>query len=164
MSKFNKTYNNLTESFLVNQPVFLLKKYCGLTEEQFTVLPDNSVEVHHHIKIKKELVKNGKLLIKFNKINGNFNCNSINLTSLEGCPATVIGDFYCNNNKLTSLEHCPTYVQFDFVCSYNQLTSLEGCQTSVGGNFVCHDNKVKFTIQYVKSLCQKIISIGKIYV
>ena len=71
---------------------------------------------------------------------GHFSCSNINLTSLEGAPASVGGNFYCSNNKLTSLEGAPASVGGYFWCYDNQLTSLEGAPASVGGDFWCYDN------------------------
>lgn len=61
--------------------------------------------------------------------------------------------FVCSWNNLRSLIGCPTIVYGGFDCSYNQLESLEGCPKYVGGDFWCHDNNVKFTEEYVRSLC-----------
>ena len=73
-------------------------------------------------------------------IDGSFNCDSNELTSLEGAPQEVGGYFYCHNNKLTSLEGAPQKVGGDFSCINNQLTSLEGAPQEVGGNFACYRN------------------------
>ena len=40
-----------------------------------------------------------------------------------------------------------------FSCSVNQLTSLEGCPKKVNGNFYCSNNKVKFTEDDVRKVC-----------
>ena len=53
------------------------------------------------------------------------------------------------------------YIDGDFSCSNNQLTTLEGAPREVGGNFYCYNNKVKFTEEQVRSVCNVK---GKIYV
>ena len=93
-------------------------------------------------KFKQFIDPNGKLTIKFNKVTGNFVCNTLGLTSLEGCPEKVDGDFECYYNNLTSLKGTPKKVGRNFDCSYNELISLEGCPEKVGGNFDCGFNNL----------------------
>ena len=72
------------------------------------------------VEISDDLVYKGKLLIKFDKVGGDFSyagCTS--LTSLEGAPQEIGGSFYCYNCE--------------------SLTSLEGSPTEVGGSFYCYD-------------------------
>ena len=86
------------------------------------------------------LIVDGKLVVKFGKVKGNFDCYECeNLTSLEGCPREVIGDFDCNScYKLTSLEGCPEKVGGDFNCSScYELTNLKGSPEKIGGSFSC---------------------------
>ena len=77
------------------------------------------------------------------KVTGDFDCNSNQLKSLEGCPQTVSGAFTCSHNQLKSLEGCPHTVGGYFSCSDNQLKSLEGCPQTVGGYFSCSHNQLK---------------------
>ena len=80
--------------------------------------------------------------IKFGTITGWFDCESNQLTSLEGAPKIVGGNFYCRYNNLTSLKGAPESVGGYFVCSYNQLVSLEGATKSVGEGSYFHGNQV----------------------
>lgn len=97
-------------------------------------------------KFKQFVDSNGKLTIKFNKVTGNFICGTVDdtleLSSLEGCPEKVGGDFICGFADLTSLEGCPKEVGGNFDCRFNNLTSLKGCPEKVGGGFDCHGNKL----------------------
>ena len=86
------------------------------------------------------LVKNGKLIIKFKYVSGDFKCFKCGLTSLEGAPETVGKRFNCDLNNLTSLEGGPRLVGDDFLCSHNKLVSLEGSPKVVQGDFVCYYN------------------------
>ena len=86
--------------------------------------------------------KMSSLPIYFNKVGGDFDCFSNNLTSLEGAPREVGGDFECSGNKLTTLEGGPREVGGDFICNYNNLTSLEGGPEKVGGYFCCAFNEL----------------------
>jgi len=45
------------------------------------------------------VIENGRFIIKFGKVKGDFNCSDNNLTSLEGAPKYVGWDFYCRRNK-----------------------------------------------------------------
>lgn len=84
------------------------------------------------VRLMKHFVNNGKLIFPFKEVGGYFNCQSIKLTSLEGCPEKVGGDFNCR---------------------FNKLTSLEGCPEKVGGDFYFGYNDTEFTEQKVRSLC-----------
>ena len=75
-------------------------------------------------------------------IEGNFDCSSMNLTSLEGAPREVSGYFNCSSNNLTSLVGAPIEVGRSFDCSYNSLTSLEGTPVKVERDFDCSENKL----------------------
>ena len=65
----------------------------------------------------------------------------------------VKGNFNCSHNELTSLEGSPEIVGVDFDCAYNDLTSLEGSPKIVKGDFYCNNNKVKFTRDDVRKVC-----------
>ncbi len=73
--------------------------------------------------------------VRFGKVEGNFDCENNQLTTLEGAPQKVEGDFSCSNNRLTTLEGAPQEVECDFYCSDNQLTTLEGAPQEVEGSF-----------------------------
>ena len=75
-----------------------------------------------------------ELPLRFNKVNGSFDCSDNKLTTLKGSPRWVGGSFYCNYNQLTSLEFGPDYVGLWFNCEYNDLTA-NYCITEIGGNF-----------------------------
>ena len=62
--------------------------------------------------------------LKFNKVNGNFYCNSNKLKSLEGSPIEVNGDFHCYGNKLTSFKFSPI-ISGSFYCHNNNIKSFE---------------------------------------
>ena len=126
---------------------------------------DGTYNVNDDVDLKKfeQFVdSNRKLTIKFNKVTGDFVCNTLDLTSLEGCPEKVGGDFKCNTNKLTSLKGAPKEVGGNFDCSDNKLTSLEGCPEKVGSMFYFENNKGK---RFTKSEIEKVCKVGnEIYV
>jgi len=100
------------------------------------------------------VIVNGRFIIKFGKVGGDFVCSECELTTLEGAPEYVGRYFGCSYNELTSLKGAPERVGGDFDCSHNDLTSLEGAPKYVGGNFVCFDNPVKFTKEDVSKVSE----------
>jgi hypothetical protein len=89
---------------------------------------------------------NGKIPVKFGKVNGNFDCSENGLTTLENCPYVVSGNFYCAYNKLTSLEFMPRGIGGNFDCKNNLLTNLKGMEdVDLGGlnaTFDCVKNQL----------------------
>jgi hypothetical protein len=80
--------------------------------------------------------------VRFGIVDGDFDCYSNILTTLEGAPQEVNGSFYCFQNRLTSLVGSPRKVKDNFFCSNNKLTSLEGAPQEVGEDFYCYTNKI----------------------
>ena len=134
-----------------------------------------------------ELVVDGKLIIKFGKVNGSFicqgcdslttlkgspekikgvfNCSSCkNLKSLEGAPSIVDGSFICSKcDSLTSLEGAPKEIKFQFYCNRcKNLKSLKGAPEKVGGLFDCSDSGTKFNEEDVEQICD--VPADRIYV
>ena len=96
------------------------------------------------ISAKDDLVANGRFVIPFGVVGGNFYCQHIRLESLEGAPTEVGDTFYCQYNRFSTLEGAPRKVGRDFICSYNYyLTSIKGAPTEVGGDFFCNHCKIE---------------------
>jgi hypothetical protein len=95
----------------------------------------------YDISVGSDILQNGKLLIRFANVRGNFRCNT-RLTSLIGCPEYVKGNFDCHLCDLTSLKGAPKKVVGNFDCSNCKLTSLEGAPEEVWGDFLCHSNNL----------------------
>jgi hypothetical protein len=108
---------------------------------------NNCYDCNANFVVSKQLVYKGEFIIKFNKINGHFICQNLNLTSLKKCPKIVNNSFYCGSNKLTSLKYCPKIVNGSFNCSFNQLTSLKGCPKEINRDFFCSYNNL-ISIKY----------------
>jgi hypothetical protein len=92
--------------------------------------------------VSEDIVIDGKLKIRFGKVDGYFDCIGNKLTTLEGAPQEVGGYFSCSNNNLTTLEGAPQEIGKDFDCSFNNLTTLEGAPKKVGGYFSCSYNNL----------------------
>lgn len=75
-----------------------------------------------------------KILVKFGKITGNFDCSFCLLLTLDGAPQSV-KDFNCSHNNLKDLLCSPQVVTGNFACNSNKGISLEGAPPKVDGNF-----------------------------
>ena len=98
-----------------------------------TIESDGSVNIDGDVQInvadKKDavrLVENGKFTIPFGKINGNFNCQKVGLTTLANAPKIVNGTFDCTKNDLTTLVGAPQEVGRFIATDIKSLKSLAG--------------------------------------
>jgi hypothetical protein len=106
----------------------------------YTINDDLSIDVDGSIGLYNKNLEH--LPLKFNYVDGSFECQGNKLKSLEGCPKTVGGGFYCLDNELKTLEGCPQTVGGDFYCGHNKLKTLEDSPQTVDGNFYCGDNEL----------------------
>lgn len=113
-----KSTTELIESLLKNSSIQTSKK-------DYTIEADGSVYWKSEVKLTKNAVKDGKMLIKFSKVDGYFNCSDIGLTTLENSPKTVNGTFDCSKNQLKSLKGGPEEV-VAFIADGNQLGAAGG--------------------------------------
>ena len=60
-----------------------------------------------NVSVSDDIVIDGKLKIRFGKVDGWFYCSYNALKSLDGAPKEVGGSFFCDHNKLTTLEGAP---------------------------------------------------------
>lgn len=123
--------------------------------KNYIINPDGTIDVEGNVYIGS--LDLDKLPLKFNIVNGSFDCSWNSLSTLEGSPKVVGGFFNVSNNKLTSLIGGPVNVKYSYVCSYNNLTSLEGCPIIIDGLFRCIDNPLKsidgYKLPYSKLNC-----------
>lgn len=164
--------------------IYSLLEGIGLSDRDISINPDMTVDVYDTTVINRpfrvnDLVKEGRLTIKFGTIHGSFIINRSGLTTLEGCPHTVDGNFWCRENFLTTLESGPTYVGYTYDCrsnllrnlkgapekinyfdvSKNKLTSFEGIPKEVTGFLNVTDNDDLYDVRHLRdSNCQKILS------
>ena len=106
----------------------------------YTINDDLSIDVDSYVRLAS--IDLEYLPLKFNYVNGSFNCYNNELKTLEGCPQTLDGDFNCSYNKLISLEGGPQTISGSFNCSDNYLKLLKGCPQTVDGSFDCSYNKL----------------------
>ncbi len=106
------------------------KAIVASTPDAFSVNPDGSItygtpQKSVNVEIKKNLIKDGQLIVKFNTIYGNFDCSDLGLTTLEGTPKVVKGTFDCSKNKLESLQGSPQEVDV-FIADGNSKLGTNG--------------------------------------
>lgn len=97
------------------------------------------------------------IAVKFNMVNGYFDCANNKLNSLKGAPEIVSGDFNCYKNQLTNLDYCPKEMGESFFCDYNKIISLKGIPSKINGNFGCAYNQLtdlKFAPQIINGYFQ----------
>ena len=127
----------LFEQFNNEQEIHeICKKY---KIKNYTINPDGSIDVEGDVAI---LLHINELPLKFNKVNGWFDCSYNELTTLEGSPVEVNGSFYCHNNELTSFEFSPKIVRGGFDCDSNNIKTFEYFPSYVKEYFNCYDNLI----------------------
>ena len=118
-----------------------IKEICKKYDiRNYSINPDRSIDVDVNVFLYKR--KLTKLPLKFNKVNGDFNCSYNKLTSLEGSPIEINGYFVCYYNKLESFEFTPKIIRGYFDCSYNNIKTFEYFPSSVKYNFYCDVNPI----------------------
>ena len=85
---------------------------------------DGTYDVDGSVSLLSPYACDGRLVVKFGKVRGDFSCANLGLTTLEGCPEEVGDQFDCSYNKLHNLIGAPKVVMGDFICGYNQLYTL----------------------------------------
>ena len=128
-------YLKLFESF---EDIDKICKEYGI--ENYTINPDGSIDVEGDLDIR--YYKLTKSPIKFNKINGGFDCGNNKLISLERSPIEVNGGFYCYRNNLTTFQFCPKIIRGHLFCNYNNIKTFEHFPSYVKGEFLCNDNPI----------------------
>jgi hypothetical protein len=109
--------------------------------ENYVINKDNSVDVFSNVDISQRSLK--KLPIKFNKIEGDFDCTCNSLNTLVNAPLEVSGFFDCSINKLYSLIRGPKIVKGGYYCSDNFLEDLQGFPITCLNFFNAERNKLK---------------------
>ena len=120
--------------------------------KNYTINTDGSIDVDDDVILYNKVLK--KLPLKFNKIDGYFECGHNQLTSFEGSPVEVNGDFYCYNNELTSFEFSPKIIRGLFDCRNNNIKSFEYFP-SFAKLFWCSGNPI-YQVWKLFSDCTKI--------
>lgn len=118
---------------------FRIKRICKKNRiTNYTINSDGSIHAHQNVFISNSTY----IPLKFNIVDGFFDCSGNKLTSLKGCPKEVGSWFDCSNNNLISLEYSPIIVGGDFNCNYNNLTNLKYAPKSFEKFKICYKNKL----------------------
>jgi len=114
-----------------------ISKLCSQFHIQdYVINIDGSIDVYGDVKLRGHYLDT--LPLRFNKIHGDFDCQSSMLTTLKGGPIVVLGDFDCTHNLLITLEGAPDFVGGSFFCTNNiNLTTLKGSPKTVRSGFYC---------------------------
>ena len=115
----------------------ICKKY-GIMN--FEINKDGSIDVKDDVHIEGLYLT--EMPLRFNKVYGNFYCDSNNITSLKGSPNWVSGNFECSNNNIKSLEHSPKNVGDNFYCEENYIYNLDKFDCVFKGIFNCLNNPI----------------------
>jgi hypothetical protein len=135
-----KIFESTSPNFPTTREVVV--EVCEKYEIENYIINDGlSIDVDGDVELYRQRLE--YLPLKFNYVDGNFNCSNNKLKTLEGSPQTVGGGFYCFKNELKSLKGCPQTVSGNFSCYENELKSLKGCPQTVSGSFYCYDNELK---------------------
>ena len=85
-------------------------------------------------------------LFKFGNVAGSVDFSNCKLKSLEGCPENVQGFFDIDANDITSLEGSPKFIFGNFYCSNcSKLKSLKGGPEQIEGSAYIKNCGKKFT-------------------
>ena len=107
----------------------------------YTIDADGSINVDGDVTLEKISTKS--LPVKFKKVEGHFSINMGNLTTLEGCPETVLEYFLISgNSSLKTLKGCPKYIKLGFVVDNNSLENLDYFPEQIGGIVSVSNNKI----------------------
>ena len=127
----------------------------------YTINDDHTIDIEQSVDIQ---LSDGieELPFKINKVEGNFQIRSSNLTSMYNFPNEIDGDLNIYNsniknldylpikfknlnlfdNKITSLKGLPEHIHGDLTVNGNELTNLEHCPKIIDGSFNCSWNKI----------------------
>jgi hypothetical protein len=117
-----------------------IDEICRKYNINYTINTDGSIDVNDSVYLHNKGLT--KLPIKFNKINGYFDCSRNELASFEGSPVEVNGHFYCGVNKLESFEYLTRIIRGNFYCDNNNIKTFEYFPSFIKYNFYCYSNPI----------------------
>ena len=85
---------------MTNQEIKDICNFYGISG--YTINSDGSIDVDGNVKLTYEGF--GRIPIKFNKVNGYFECSYNKLTDLENFPNEISGSVYLTGNNLKNLK------------------------------------------------------------
>ena len=85
----------------------------------YIINKDGSIDIDGNISLYMSGLN--ELPLKFNKINGFFDCSYNNLETFERCPINITGDFDCSYNEIRTFEYFPKNIGGEFYCNHNPI-------------------------------------------
>ena len=120
--------------------------------KNFYINKNLTIDVDDNVNISGEKLK--KIPVKFNNVNGCFDCGNNELISLKGCPAIIKDYFSFINNKIKTLAYCPEEIGGNLYANGNKITSLMGCPEKIKGDSYFHRNRLK-TLEHLRQYRRK---------
>ena len=111
--------------------------------KNYIINRDGTINVNDNVSFNHYKIYCTSLPLRFNKVEGYFDCSHNDLISLEGCPTEVKRYFDCSYNRLGSLEGAPKEVGGHFDCSNNNLINLKGGPKKIDYSYICSDNNLQ---------------------
>lgn len=121
---FNKT-GDVKSSLSLGTRALITAWLHEMEIDDYTINEDLTIDGSNIILTNAENLTEFPEYIQFNRIDNNFICFGIGLTSLRGCPNFVSGEFDCSFNDIESLEGGPVSARY-YICNDNRLKSLKG--------------------------------------
>lgn len=109
----------------------------------YLINSDGSIDVNGHVDLSVSNLTS--LPLKFDRVDGMFDCSSNKLTTLDGAP-NYARAFDCSNNNLTSLENGPNETKFHYACDNNRLVNLVGVAQRIGTYLSCIKNRTLISL------------------
>ncbi len=79
---------------------------------------------------------------KILSVQGNFQCDWVNLNTLENCPTQVKGSYSIRHNKLTSFKGIPKEINGNLCIEGNKILSFDYAPRKIHGNLNVSRNKI----------------------
>ncbi len=120
-----------------NQEIKDICNFYGISG--YTINPDGSIDVNGDVKLTDEGL--GRIPIKFNKVDGYFECSYNKLTDLENFPNEISGSVYLTGNNLKNLKGFGKVGGLIYL-NGNPLESLEGYNGDINKVFCLNKKKL----------------------
>lgn len=163
MDKNYKSVKEIINDFNKNRIDNYQREYIEFNIEKFGI-KNYIIDDDLNVNVKGDVDISGrgliKIPIKFNIIDGDFNCSNNKLTNLVNSPMTVNGIFDCSNNNIYTLIGGPRFIDMAYDCSNNLLEDLDGYPDICVNVFDCSNNYIKTLIHLPKILNVKYFDVS----
>ncbi len=136
MTQFLKTKKEILAWLHIYDEYYEPENYTFTTNEEGDLEVNSNTSVMLH----KNIEQFDFLPVKFGHVKGSFYIKTHPITSLKGCPHTVVGDFHVTSTDIQTLEFAPGLIGGDMDVSKNSLTSLKGCPAVIYDSLFADEN------------------------